>query len=78
MATELGLPLISKDTIKEALFDSLGTGDLDRSHQSEEVTAGWRSVEPVPLALGCPLIEVDTTAPVDVDALAAKVRQAAV
>jgi hypothetical protein len=47
-------------------------------HQSEEATAGWRSVEPVPLALDCPLFEVDTTAPVDVVALAARIRQAAV
>jgi predicted kinase len=28
LAPELGLPLLSKDTIKEALFDALGTGDL--------------------------------------------------
>ena len=28
LAVELGLPLLSKDTIKEALFDALGTGDL--------------------------------------------------
>ena len=28
LAPELDLPLISKDTIKEALFDILGTGDL--------------------------------------------------
>ncbi len=27
LARHLGLPLITKDTIKEALFDSLGTGD---------------------------------------------------
>lgn len=47
-------------------------------HQSDEVTAGWRSTEPKPLELGCPLIEVDTTAPVDVGALALQVRQAAV
>jgi hypothetical protein len=153
LAPELGLPLIAKDTIKEALLDALGTGDLERSqelgraahavmyalareqasavleshfwagvsepdlvalglplvqvycrcpvelayerylqrvaspdrhaghlpeHQSEEATAGWRSVEPVSLALGCPLFEVDTTEPVDVVALAAAIRQAAV
>jgi predicted kinase len=28
LAGQLSLPLISKDTIKEALFDALGTGDL--------------------------------------------------
>jgi predicted kinase len=33
LAPELGLPLISKDTIKEALFDSLGTGDIEWSRQ---------------------------------------------
>ena len=28
LSQELDLPLVSKDTIKEALFDALGTGDL--------------------------------------------------
>jgi predicted kinase len=152
LADELGLPLIAKDTIKEALFDALGTGDREWSqelgraahavmyalaaeqpsavleshfwrgpsepnllalerpliqvycrcpveiawqryqrraaspdrhpghlpdHQSEEMTAGWRSDDPRPLALDCPLIEVDTTTPVDAAALAVRVRQAA-
>jgi predicted kinase len=27
LARQLSLPLLGKDTIKEALFDSLGTGD---------------------------------------------------
>ena len=31
VARELGLPLIAKDVIKEALFDALGTGDRDWS-----------------------------------------------
>jgi predicted kinase len=31
LAKELRIPLISKDTIKEALFDVLGTGDLEWS-----------------------------------------------
>ncbi len=31
LAVELDLPLISKDTIKEAMFDALGTGDLEWS-----------------------------------------------
>lgn len=29
----LRVPVISKDTIKEALFDALGTGDLERSRE---------------------------------------------
>jgi predicted kinase len=148
LARELGLPLIAKDVIKEALFDALGTGDLEHSqqlgraahrvmyalardagsavleshfwhgvseadlrdlrrpliqvycrcpielaverymrrvddadrhwghlpeHQTAEAIAGWRAVEPAPLALDAPLIDVDTTAPVDVPALAHRV-----
>ena len=33
LAKELRIPLVSKDTIKEALFDTLGTGDLEWSQQ---------------------------------------------
>jgi predicted kinase len=33
LASRLRLPLIAKDTIKEALFDGLGTGDLDWSQR---------------------------------------------
>ena len=33
LARELRLPLISKDVIKEALFEALGTGDLEWSQQ---------------------------------------------
>jgi predicted kinase len=33
LAKELRLPLLSKDTIKEALFDALGTGDLEWSQR---------------------------------------------
>jgi len=33
LAQELQLPLLSKDTIKEALFDVLGTGDLEWSQR---------------------------------------------
>lgn len=148
LARQLSLPLISKDTIKEALFDVLGTGDLawsqslgrashrvmymlaaeagaavleshfwpgtsepdlkalrrplvqvycrcpmgvavrryrqraeagDRhpghrpAHQTDEVIASWTTVEPRPLDLDAPLIEVDTTRPVDVEALAARI-----
>ena len=148
LAPELGLPLISKDTIKEALFDSLGTGDLSWSrslgkashevmyalarearsavleshfwwgitephllalerplvqvycrcpldvavrryreraesserhpghlpeHQAEEAIASWATVEPQPLDLDAPLVEVDTTERVDVVVLAGRI-----
>ena len=33
LAIDLGLPLLSKDVIKEALFDCLGVGDVDWSKQ---------------------------------------------
>ncbi len=33
LAEELGLPLVAKDDIKEALFDALGTGDRDWSRR---------------------------------------------
>ena len=33
LASRLRLPLIAKDTIKEALFDGLGTGDLEWSQR---------------------------------------------
>ena len=151
LARALGLPLVSKDTIKEALFDALGTGDLEWSgrlgrashtvmyalvwdlgpvvleshfwagvseadlralarplvqvycscpldlaiarydarignparhrghrpdHQSADATAAWRTAQPAPLALDGPLIQVDTARPVDVGAVAARVRDA--
>jgi predicted kinase len=38
LAVRLGLPLIAKDTIKEALFDGLGVGDLDWSRRLGEAT----------------------------------------
>jgi predicted kinase len=149
LASELDLPLISKDTVKEALFDALGTGDLEwsqrlgraahivmysiaretrsavleshfwrgvaendlralgrpliqvycrcptelaaeryrrrvsspdrhpghlREHQSEEVTRSWREAAPEPLSLDGPMLEVLTTEPVDITALASKIR----
>jgi len=149
LAPGLGLPLISKDTIKEALFEILGTGDLawpqqlgrashqvmyalageagsvvleshfwsgkaeddlralgrplvqvycrcplelaitryrqrvtalDRhpghllEHQAEQAIASWATTEPHPLDLDSPLIEVDTTRPVDVIDLVEQVR----
>lgn len=151
LAPALGLPLISKDTIKEALFDVFGTGDLDWSkrlgyashvvmyalakealaavleshfwpgiaepdlldlgrrllqvhctcpveiavkryslraersdrhpghlpeHQSEEATRSWRETGPRPLDLDFPLVEVDTTAAVDVPDVVNRIRRA--
>jgi predicted kinase len=38
LAARLHLPLIGKDTIKEALFDGLGTGDLAWSQRLGEAT----------------------------------------
>jgi predicted kinase len=38
LAARLRLPLIAKDTVKEALFDELGTGDLDWSRRLGEAT----------------------------------------
>jgi predicted kinase len=38
LASRLRLPLIAKDTIKEALFDGLGTGDLAWSQRLGEAT----------------------------------------
>jgi len=148
LARELRLPLLSKDVIKEALFSTLGTGDLEWSqqlgraahrvmyalaadaesavleshfwrgvsepelealrkpllqiycrcpmdlaierymqridapdrhpghlpeHQTEQAIARWTSIEPAPLDLDAPLIDVDTTTPVDIEALAARI-----
>jgi predicted kinase len=38
LAARLRLPLIAKDTIKEALFDGLGAGDLEWSRRLGEAT----------------------------------------
>ena len=38
LASELGLPLLAKDDLKETLFDSLGTGDRDWSRRLGEAT----------------------------------------
>jgi hypothetical protein len=43
-------------------------------HQSDEAIEGWTSTEPRPLDLDAPLIEVDTTCPVDISLLALKIR----
>jgi hypothetical protein len=40
LAPELGVPLLSKDTIKEALFDALGTGDLEWSQRLGQASHG--------------------------------------
>jgi predicted kinase len=53
LASELGLPLLAKDTIKEALYDALGHVDADPSTSSRRLGAAsmellWR------LAIDCP------------------------
>ena len=154
LAPALGWPLVSKDVIKEALLDELGTGDLEwaaqlsraahramyalvtdlgadavleahfhvgtaepdllalevpllqvhcrcpvdvawdryrrrrddpdrhpghlSEHQDDAATATWRATEPRPLDLGAPLIEVDTSGEVDVQALATTITRLAV
>jgi predicted kinase len=45
LAGLLGLPLISKDVIKEALFDSLGEGDREWSRRLGAV-AKWVLAQP--------------------------------
>ncbi len=42
-------------------------------HQDETATLRWRTTEPLPLDLEAPLIEVDTSAEVDVIAVAAQI-----
>ena len=147
----MGLPVISKDVIKESLMDELGTGDNDWAsslsraahqvmyrlvddfvgplileahfhagvaepdlqalgqnliqlycscpvdvawhrykirrddpdrhpghrpeHQDETATAGWRTKPPRPLGLDAPLLVVDTSRPVDIDAIAIEIRE---
>jgi predicted kinase len=76
LARELGLPLLAKDTVKEALFDTLGVGDRDWSRRlgrasfevllavAAEVPAAvvdanfWPEAGPRLRALGTPLVEV--------------------
>jgi predicted kinase len=150
LSTRLGWPLISKDLVKEALFDSLGTGDLVWSqrlgraghvvmyslaatiprvileahfqrgiaepellalnrrivqiycscpvdlaaeryrrriddperhdghlpeHQSDEVTGRWMEATPTPLDFpNALLVEIDTTGPVDIGAIATSIQ----
>lgn len=44
-------------------------------HQDEAATARWRTTEPEPLRLDGPLLEVDTSGPIDIESLANRVRQ---
>jgi len=150
LSAHLGWPLVSKDVVKEALFDSLGTGDLQWSqrlgraghvvmyslaatipkvileahfqrgvaepellalnrriiqvycrcpvdlaayryrkriadpdrhaghlpeHQCDQVIERWMNDVPTPLDLpNAPLVEVDTTGPVDIGAVATAIR----
>lgn len=142
----MGMPVISKDVIKESLMDALGTGDADWAttlskaahgvmyslvddlagdaileahfhrgvaepalralgvdlvqlyckcpvdiaweryrkrrddpdrhpghlpeHQDDTATATWRTTTPLPLDLNAPLLEVDTSGPVNIERLA--------
>ena len=96
LAPELGLPLLAKDEIKEALMDALGApatvadsqrlgraavlamlraaragrhaGHLDAARSDQELWGG----PPRPLGLG-PVVEVDTSGPVDIPQVAATV-----
>jgi AAA domain len=76
LACQLGVPLLGKDVIREALFDALGTGD--RSWSRRLGTAGYAVLLKAtldggvgPLCLGGPVLEVDTSGPVDVTAVGA-------
>ena len=87
LATALDLPLLAKDVVKDALIDALGAPDLPRSRELGRAavhvllavarTAGYGLLEGVwfdrTVAGGWPVLEVDTTGEVDVDALAARV-----
>lgn len=44
-------------------------------HQDDRATAGWRTMPPQPLRLDAPLLEVDTSGPVDVEEIARQVNQ---
>jgi predicted kinase len=44
-------------------------------HQDETATAGWRARRPRPLGLDAPLLEVDTSAPVDIESVVRNLRQ---
>ena len=76
LAASLGMPLVSKDVIKETLFDVLGDVADDGLDSSCERSRWTRLAEfQEPFGFG-PVIEVDTTRPVDVAAVAVVVRAA--
>jgi predicted kinase len=54
LARGLGLPLIAKDTVKEALMDSLGSNDIERSREL------GRAAYAVLFALAGSLLDVGT------------------
>lgn len=89
LAAELGYSLVTKDLVKETLYDALhvpGEGEIDRAWSRRlggasmellfalAARAGDMERYDRPVGIGS-LITVDTTAPVDVAAVAAKVRR---
>ena len=64
LADELDLPLLAKDTVKQAL--------LDEQRPDEEL---WPEDALRPLDGGWPVVEVDTSGPVDVRDVADLVRR---
>jgi predicted kinase len=57
LAAALRWPLIAKDTLKEALFDALGTGDRERSQQlGRAVIGAMYALAGDVLGAGAPLI----------------------
>lgn len=64
LADELDLPLLAKDTVKQAL--------LDEQRPDEEL---WPEDALRPLDGGWPVVEVDTSGPVDVRDVAELVRR---
>ncbi len=85
LATSLDLPLLAKDVIKDALVDALGAPDyaarstgrgagyFDLGRDPQEL---WNAEVGTPVAGGRPVLEVDTSAPADVDALTARIAAA--
>jgi hypothetical protein len=76
LAAELGLPLVAKDTIKDALMSVLPVPDVDTSRQLVEPPWPdelWNAEVPEPVAGGWPILEVDTTGPTDMPQLARQI-----
>ena len=67
--------MIAKDEIKESLYDTLGADDVGASAKIKELPARLASRVHDPLDLPGELIELDTTRPVDLDALAESLRE---